>query len=100
MKRSASLVNAARGGIVDEGALIEALARKLVANAALDDLEQDRPAAGYPLLTSARTDLIVTPHVAWRTQVAMQRLVTQLFFFNEYDDPRDLHSFPTRRSSD
>ncbi|MEX3633984.1 D-2-hydroxyacid dehydrogenase [Paraburkholderia sp. BR14320] len=78
MKRSASLVNAARGGIVDEGALIEALDRKLIANAALDVLEQEPPAIGHPLLTSARTDLIVTPHVAWRTQVAMQRLVTQL----------------------
>ncbi|SAK88379.1 glycerate dehydrogenase [Caballeronia catudaia] len=78
MKRSASLVNAARGGIVDERALMEALDRKLIANAALDVLEQEPPAADHPLLTSARTDLIVTPHVAWRTQVAMQRLVTQL----------------------
>jgi len=78
MKRSASLVNAARGGIVDEGALIEALDRKLIANAALDVLEQEPPAADHPLLSRARTDLIVTPHVAWRTQVAMTRLVTQL----------------------
>ncbi|WP_250468104.1 MULTISPECIES: NAD(P)-dependent oxidoreductase [unclassified Caballeronia] len=53
MKRSASLVNAARGGIVDEGALIEALDRKLIANAALDVLEQEPPAADHPLLTSA-----------------------------------------------
>ncbi len=78
MKRSASLVNTARGGIVDEAALIEALDRKLIANAALDVLEQEPPAANHPLLSNPRTDLIVTPHVAWRTQVAMTRLVTQL----------------------
>jgi glycerate dehydrogenase len=56
MKRSASLVNAARGGIVDEAALIEALDRKLIANAALDVLEQEPPPADHPLLSSARTD--------------------------------------------
>ncbi len=78
MKRSASLVNTARGGIVDEGALIEALDRKLIANAALDVIEQEPPAVDHPLLSRARTDLIVTPHIAWRTQVAMKRLVTQL----------------------
>ncbi|SAL86512.1 glycerate dehydrogenase [Caballeronia arvi] len=49
MKRSASLVNAARGGIVDEGALIEALDRKLLANAPLDVLEQEPPAVDHPL---------------------------------------------------
>ncbi|MFM0514495.1 D-2-hydroxyacid dehydrogenase [Paraburkholderia sp. RL17-373-BIF-A] len=78
MKRTASLVNTARGGIVDEAALIEALDRKLIANAALDVLEQEPPAPDHPLLRTNRADLIVTPHVAWRTQVAMTRLVTQL----------------------
>jgi glycerate dehydrogenase len=78
MKRTASLVNTARGGIVDEAALIEALDRKLIASAALDVLEQEPPARDHPLLSSPRADLIVTPHVAWRTQVAMTRLVTQL----------------------
>ncbi|BFG80105.1 D-2-hydroxyacid dehydrogenase [Paraburkholderia terrae] len=78
MKRSASLVNTARGGIVDEAALVAALDRKLIANAALDVLEQEPPAPDHPLLRNPRADLIVTPHVAWRTQVAMNRLVTQL----------------------
>ncbi|SDR62113.1 glycerate dehydrogenase [Paraburkholderia tuberum] len=78
MKRTASLVNTARGGIVDEAALIEALDRKLIANAALDVLEQEPPARDHPLLRSQRTDLIVTSHVAWRTRVAMNRLVLQL----------------------
>ena len=78
MKRTASLVNTARGGIVDEAALLEALDRKLIANAALDVLEQEPPAHDHPLLRNPRADLIVTPHVAWRTQVAMNRLVTQL----------------------
>ena len=78
MKRTASLVNTARGGIVDEAALVEALDRKLIANAAFDVLEQEPPAPDHPLLRNPRADLIVTPHVAWRTQVAMSRLVTQL----------------------
>ncbi|SAL87873.1 glycerate dehydrogenase [Caballeronia choica] len=78
MKRTASLVNTARGGIIDEAALIEALDRKLIANAALDVLEQEPPASDHPLLRNRRADLIVTPHVAWRTKVAMTRLVTQL----------------------
>jgi glycerate dehydrogenase len=78
MKRTASLVNTARGGIVDEAALVEALDRKLIANAALDVLEQEPPAQNHPLLRTARADLLVTPHVAWRTDVAMTRLVKQL----------------------
>ncbi|OLL29203.1 glycerate dehydrogenase [Burkholderia sp. SRS-W-2-2016] len=78
MKRTASLVNTARGGIVDESALIEALDRKLIANAALDVLEEEPPSAAHPLLCNPRADLIVTPHVAWRTDVAMTRLLTQL----------------------
>jgi glycerate dehydrogenase len=78
MKRTASLVNTARGGIVNESELVEALDRKLIANAALDVLEQEPPARDHPLLLKPRADLIVTPHVAWRTQVAMSRLVKQL----------------------
>lgn len=78
MKSTASLVNTARGGIVDEAALIQALDRKLIANAALDVLEQEPPPRDYPLLRSPRTDLIVTSHVAWRTKVAMQRLIDLL----------------------
>lgn len=78
MKDTAILVNTARGAIVDEAALRKALDQGWIAGAALDVLEQEPPAPDHPLLTRRRCNLIVTPHVAWRTQLSMQRLARQL----------------------
>lgn len=78
MKETAIVVNTARGGIVDEAALLKALDEGWIAGAALDVLEQEPPAADHPLLIKRRCNLIVTPHVAWRTQLSMQRLASQL----------------------
>lgn len=78
MKTTAILVNTARGGIVDEAALLTALDQGWIAGAALDVLEQEPPAATHPLLSKRRNNLIVTPHIAWRTPTAMRRLAQQL----------------------
>ncbi len=78
MKPKALLINTARGGLIDEVALAEALLKGTLAGAALDVLSTEPPAADHPLLQSAIPNLIITPHVAWASRQAMQRLVAQL----------------------
>ena len=74
MKRTAILVNTARGALVDEAALLAALDAGWIAGAGLDVLCAEPPPADQPLLRAPRPDLIVTPHIAWRTPTAMARL--------------------------
>ncbi len=71
MKPGVILVNTARGGLVDEAALIAALDAKRVAVAALDVLAAEPPGDDHPLL--ARDDVIATPHVAWLTAETWER---------------------------
>ncbi|MDQ3586724.1 MAG: D-2-hydroxyacid dehydrogenase [Acidobacteriota bacterium] len=78
MKPSAILINAARGGIVDETALIEALTAGRIAGAGIDVLEHEPPRDGNPLLDLDLPNLIVTPHNAWASDQAMQTLADQL----------------------
>lgn len=78
MKRTAVLINCARGGVVDEAALLAALGDKRIAGAATDVLEREPPRDGNPLLDADLPNLIVTPHVAWAGQEAMQSLGDQL----------------------
>ncbi|MGD8860266.1 MAG: D-2-hydroxyacid dehydrogenase [Myxococcales bacterium] len=73
MKRHALLINTARGGLVDEPALVEALRDGRIGGAALDVLSQEPPPADHPLLSAPRC--IVTPHVAWATREARGRLL-------------------------
>jgi glycerate dehydrogenase len=78
MKRDAILINAARGGLVDETALVEALRKGVIAGAGFDVLSQEPPRNGNPLLADDIPNLIVTPHVAWASDEAMQTLADQL----------------------
>jgi glycerate dehydrogenase len=71
MRPSALLINAARGPLVDELALAEALERGLIGGAALDVLSQEPPAADQPLLAAPRC--VITPHNAWATLAARRR---------------------------
>jgi glycerate dehydrogenase len=78
MKRSALLINTARGGLVDEPALIQALDQGLIAGAGFDVLTVEPPTHGHPLLDVRRPNFILTPHVAWASDGAMQFLADQL----------------------
>ncbi len=77
MKTSALLINCARGGIVNEQALAEALKQGTIAGAGVDVLSQEPPVDGNILLQPDIPNLIVTPHCAWGSQQARQRLVNQ-----------------------
>ena len=78
MKKSALLINTARGGIVDSAALAAALADGEIAGAAVDVLPKEPPTEGDPLLDYEGDNLIVTPHIAWGTLTARQRAIDEL----------------------
>ncbi len=78
MKRTALLVNTARGGLVDEAALAAALEQGTIAGAGFDVLTQEPPPADNPLLKLRLPNFILTPHNAWASHEAMQGLADQL----------------------
>lgn len=78
MKPSALLINTARGGIVNEEDLIEALNNNEIAGAALDVIAIEPPPVDYPLIVNQPENLIITPHIAWTTPEAKNRLLKQL----------------------
>ena len=77
MKPSAILINTARGGIVNEVALVQALSDGSIAGAGIDVLTNEPPREGNPLLDETIPNLIVTPHCAWVARQSRQRLVDQ-----------------------
>jgi glycerate dehydrogenase len=78
MRRDAILINTSRGGLVNELGLILALEEGLIAGAAFDVLTAEPPRAGNPLLDVRRPNFILTPHIAWASNNAMQTLADQL----------------------
>ncbi|MBA2524761.1 MAG: D-2-hydroxyacid dehydrogenase [Pyrinomonadaceae bacterium] len=81
MKREAILINTARGGLVKEDALVEALQAGVIAGAAFDVLSEEPPRQGNILLDRDLPNLpnlIITPHIAWASREAMQTLADQL----------------------
>lgn len=77
MKSSAILINTARGGIVNEAALKQALLNGSISGAGIDVLTNEPPREGNPLLDETIPNLIVTPHCAWVARQSRQRLVDQ-----------------------
>lgn len=77
MKRSAILINTARGTIVDEGALIKALQDKMIAGAGLDVFEQEPINPDNPLLKM--DTVILTPHISAGTTDALQEKMRSVF---------------------
>lgn len=81
MRRSALLINTARGGIVDEAALIQALKEGWIGGAGFDVITAEPPPAGHPMVAPellALPNFLLTPHVAWASRPAMQTLADQL----------------------
>lgn len=78
MGKDTLLINTARGGIVNEIALRQALQSGHIAGAAIDVLSGEPPRLGNPLLDDPLPNLIVTPHIAWASITARQSLINEL----------------------
>lgn len=75
MKSDALLINTSRGGLVDEQALANALRNGEIGGAGFDVLTEEPPRHGNPLLAEDIPNLIITPHSAWASREARQRIV-------------------------
>lgn len=75
MKSTAMLINTARGALIDNQALINALTNEKIAYAVLDVLEQEPPSRDHPLLDCDLPNLKITAHIAWASFQAQQRLI-------------------------
>jgi glycerate dehydrogenase len=78
MKPTAVLINSARGGLVVDEDLLEALKESRIAGAGIDVLREEPPRNGSRLLEANYPNLIVTPHNAWASRQAMEQLAKQL----------------------
>ncbi len=75
MPAGSYLINTARGGLVDEPALADALQSGHLGGAGLDVLSAEPPPADHPLLDPAIPNLLITPHTAWSSPAARRRLL-------------------------
>jgi glycerate dehydrogenase len=78
MKPTAFVINTARGGLINEQALADALRAGHLGGAATDVLTQEPPRDDNPLLAADIPRLIITPHSAWGSREARQRIVAQI----------------------
>jgi glycerate dehydrogenase len=79
MQRQPLLINTARGGLVDEAALHDALVSGQIAGAGFDVVTSEPPPAGHIMMRLAKLpNFILTPHVAWASREAIQSLADQL----------------------
>jgi len=79
MKKKPLLINTARGGLVVEKDLVQAIKEGLIAGAGFDVLTVEPPPPDHPFNEILdRPNFIVTPHVAWASEEAMQTLWQQL----------------------
>lgn len=78
MKPDALVINTARGGLIDDHALLDALKSGKIGGAGIDVLRVEPPREGNRLLDVDLPNLIVTPHNAWASKQAMQTLADQL----------------------
>ena len=79
MQRRPLLINAARGGLVDEEALAEALTSGQIAGAAFDVATAEPPPRDHPLMRLLHLpNFILTPHIAWASREAIQALADQV----------------------
>jgi glycerate dehydrogenase len=72
----AILINTARGGLVDESALLRAVNKGRLRAAALDVLKEEPPPPNHPLIGHPR--ILVTPHMAWGTEEVRKRLISEI----------------------
>ncbi len=78
LRPGAFLINTSRGGIVDEQALADSLRSGHLGGAGFDVLSQEPPANDNPLLAEDIPNLVVTPHTAWASVEARQRLLDEI----------------------
>jgi Lactate dehydrogenase and related dehydrogenases len=78
MKSSAILINTARGGLVNDQALIKAIENRSIAGAAIDVLDQEPPDSDHPLMKKNYKNLIITPHIAWAARESRQRALDRI----------------------
>jgi glycerate dehydrogenase len=78
MKPDALLINTARGALIDNGALVEALREGRIGGAGIDVMEIEPPRGDEPLLAPDVPNLILTPHIAWTARESRQRALDQV----------------------
>ncbi|MCK8128814.1 D-2-hydroxyacid dehydrogenase [Pseudoalteromonas sp. 2CM39R] len=78
MKPSAIIINTARGGIINEADLADALANNIIAGAGVDVLSKEPAEHENPLALYKGANLLLTPHIAWASQESIVRLVNEI----------------------
>ena len=79
MKKSALIINTARGGIINEADLVTAIQQKLIAGAGIDVTTAEPPKKSHPYYKIIKKSyFVLTPHTAWASEEALQASLQQL----------------------